>query len=121
MKPPSRKSCYNFRVVEVVKIIDGDTADFILDLGFDLYKKERIRLGGINAPETRTRDLQEKEEGLKSKEWLSSKLTTTEPIKIRTEKEDKYGRILGWIFIGDDDISINNHMIEEGYAEQYIP
>ena len=47
MTPPSRKSCYNFRVVEVVKIIDGDTADFILDLGFDLYKKERVRVAEL--------------------------------------------------------------------------
>ena len=51
MKPPNRKSCYNFRVTEVVKVIDGDTIDVVIDLGFDLYKKERVRIAGVDTPE----------------------------------------------------------------------
>jgi micrococcal nuclease len=112
---------YEYKIKKVNKIIDGDTVDVDIDLGFGININQRIRLGEIDAPETRTRDLNKKKEGLKSKEWLTKKLDTTEPLKIKTEKEDKYGRILGWIFIGDDEISINNHMIEEGYAEPYIP
>jgi micrococcal nuclease len=112
---------YEYRIEKINRIIDGDTLDVAIDVGFHITINQRIRLGGIDAPETRTKDLQEKEKGLEAKEWLIKKLDTTEPLKIKTEKEDKYGRILGWIFIGNDKISINNHMIEEGYAEPYIP
>ena len=56
MKPPSRKSCYNFRVIEVTKVLDGDSLDVLIDLGLDLYKKERVRLAGVDTPEKRTRD-----------------------------------------------------------------
>ena len=56
MTPPSRKSCYNFRVVSVDKVLDGDTIDVTIDLGFDLYKKERVRIAGVDTPEKRTRD-----------------------------------------------------------------
>ena len=52
MTPPSRKSCYNFRVVSVDKVLDGDTIDVTIDLGFDLYKKERVRIAGVDTPET---------------------------------------------------------------------
>ena len=112
---------YEYRIERINRIIDGDTLDVAIDVGFHITINQRTRLGGIDAPGTRTRDLQEKEKGLEAKEWLERKLDTTEPLKIRTEKEDKYGRILGWIFIGDDEISINSHMLEEGYAEPYIP
>ena len=50
MQPPNRKSCYNFRVTEIVKVLDGDTIDVIIDLGFDLYKKERVRIAGVDTP-----------------------------------------------------------------------
>lgn len=110
---------YEYRINKINRIIDGDTVDVEIDLGFNVNINQRVRLANIDVPEIRTRDLQEKEEGLKAKEWLSSKLTTTEPLKIRTEKEDKYGRILGWIYIGNDNKSINICMIEEGYAKPY--
>ena len=55
-----RKSCYNFRVTKIVKVLDGDTIDVLIDLGFDLYKKERVRIAGVDTPEKRTRDLEEK-------------------------------------------------------------
>ena len=126
MTPPSRKSCYNFRVVEVVKIIDGDTADFILDLGFDLYKKERVRVAGVDTPEKRTRDLEEKALGIDATNWIKEKLEGTlagdDELSVRTELvggTGKYGRLLGWLYIGDSDLSLNEQMIEEGYAWEY--
>ena len=65
MIPPSRKSsCYNFRVIEINRVVDGDTIDVTIDLGFDLYKKERVRVAGVDTPEKRTRDLEEKEAGI---------------------------------------------------------
>ena len=64
MVPPSRKSCYNFRVVSIDKVLDGDTIDVTIDLGFDLFKKERVRIAGVDTPEKRTRDLEEKALGL---------------------------------------------------------
>ena len=60
LTPPSRKSCYNFRVTEITKVLDGDTIDVIIDLGFDLSKKERVRVAGVDTPEKRTRNLEEK-------------------------------------------------------------
>lgn len=112
---------YEYKITRVDKIIDGDTIDVTIDLGFNLNIKQRVRLAGIDAPETRTRDLKEKESGLESKKWLEDKLNTSESLTIRTEKDDKYGRILGWIYVDDDQISINNHMIQEGYANPYMP
>lgn len=126
MTPPSRQSCYNFRVVEVVKIIDGDTADFILDLGFDLYKKERVRVAGVDTPEKRTKNLEEKALGIDATNWLKEKLEGTlagdDELSVRTELvggTGKYGRLLGWLYIGDDSVSLNEQMIEFGYALAY--
>ena len=126
MTPPSRKSCYNFRVTSVDKVLDGDTIDVTIDLGFDLYKKERVRIAGVDTPEKRTRDLEEKALGIDATNWLKAKLTETikgdEELIIRTELKGgvgKYGRLLGWLYIGDSDISLNEQMIEEGYAWEY--
>ena len=60
MKPPSRKSCYNFRVTEIVKVVDGDTIDVVIDLGFDIYKHERVRIAGIDTPEKKDKRLRGK-------------------------------------------------------------
>ena len=126
MVPPSRKSCYNFRVVSIDKVLDGDTIDVTIDLGFDLYKKERVRVAGVDTPEKRTRDLEEKALGIDATNWLKAKLTETikgdEELIIRTELKGgvgKYGRLLGWLYIGDAAISLNEQMIEEGYAWAY--
>jgi micrococcal nuclease len=126
MVPPSRKSCYNFRVVEVVKIIDGDTADFILDLGFDLYKKERVRVAGVDTPEKRTKNLEEKALGIEATNWLKEKLEGAiagdDELSVRTELVGgvgKYGRLLGWLYVGLDELSLNEQMIAEGYALPY--
>ena len=126
MTPPSRKSCYNFRVVSIDKVLDGDTIDVTIDLGFDLYKKERVRVVGVDTPEKRTRDLEEKALGLDATYWLKKKLEDTisgeDELTIRTELVGgmgKYGRLLGWLYIGEDTVSLNEQMITEGYAWEY--
>jgi len=126
MTPPSRKSCYNFRVTKIDKVLDGDTIDVTIDLGFDLYKKERVRVAGVDTPEKRTRDLEEKALGIDATNWLKEKLTETikgdEELLIRTELKGgvgKYGRLLGWLYVGESTISLNEQMIEEGYAWEY--
>ena len=110
----------------VVKIIDGDTIDVTLDLGFSLTKKERVRIAGVDTPEKRTRDLEEKTLGIDATNWMKEKLTETikgdEELVIRTELVGgvgKYGRLLGWIYVGDDEFSLNEQMITEGYAWAY--
>ena len=102
MVPPSRKSCYNFRVTEINRVVDGDTIDVTIDLGFDLYKKERVRIAGVDTPEKRTRDLEEKALGLDATNWMKEKLEGAidgdDELSIRTELKGgmgKYGRLLG--------------------------
>ena len=127
MVPPSRKSCYNFRVTEINRVVDGDTIDVTIDLGFDLYKKERVRVAGVDTPEKRTRDLEEKALGIDATNWLKKKLEDTiagdgDELTIRTELvggTGKYGRLLGWLYINEDAVSLNEQMIEEGYAWAY--
>ena len=126
MTPPSRKSCYNFRVTEVTKVVDGDTIDVVIDLGFDIYKHERVRIAGIDTPEKRTRDLEEKALGIDATNWMKYTLEDTikgdHELTIRTELKGgmgKYGRLLGWLYVGDDTVSLNEQMIAEGYAWEY--
>ena len=126
MVPPSRKSCYNFRVTKINRVVDGDTIDVTIDLGFDLYKKERVRVAGVDTPEKRTRDKEEKVLGIDATNWLKNKLEEAikgdDELTIRTELKGgggKYGRLLGWLYIGDDNVSLNEQMIGEGYAWPY--
>ena len=126
MNPPSRKSCYNFRVTKINRVIDGDTIDVTLDLGFSLTKKERVRIAGVDTPEKRTRNLEEKELGIDATNWLKDKIKNTltgdDELTIRTELVGgvgKYGRLLGWLYVGDAEISLNEQMITEGYAWEY--
>jgi len=126
MIPPNRKSCYNFRVVKINRVIDGDTIDVTLDLGFSLTKKERVRIAGVDTPEKRTRNLEEKALGIEATNWLKEKLADAikgdDELVIRTELVGgvgKYGRLLGWCYIGDNDVSLNEQMITEGYAWTY--
>ena len=127
LTPPSRKSCYNFRVTEINKVLDGDTIDVTIDLGFDLFKKERVRVAGVDTPEKRTRNLEEKELGIDATNWLKKKLEDTiagdgDELTIRTELvggQGKYGRLLGWLYINEETVSLNEQMIEEGYAWEY--
>ena len=126
LTPPSRKSCYNFRVTEITKVLDGDTIDVTIDLGFDLFKKERVRIAGVDTPEKRTRNLEEKALGVDATNWLKEKLESTlagdDELTIRTELVGgvgKYGRLLGWLYVGESNVSLNEQMIIEGYAHAY--
>ena len=126
MTPPSRKSCYNFRVTEITNVVDGDTIDVVIDLGFDIYKHERVRIAGIDTPEKRTRDLEEKKLGIDATNWMKGTLEDTingeHELTIRTELKGgvgKYGRLLGWLYVGDQEKSLNEQMIDEGYAWCY--
>ncbi len=113
-------------MVTIDKVLDGDTIDVTIDLGFDLYKKERVRIAGVDTPEKRTRDLEEKALGIDATNWLKEKLETTiagdDELSVRTELVGgvgKYGRLLGWLYVGDATVSLNEQMIEEGYAWSY--
>ena len=138
MKPPSTNSCYNFRVISVDRIVDGDTIDVTFDLGFGICKSERIRVAGVDTPEKRTRNLEEKALGIEASEWLECQLEGAiageEDLVIKTELEGgkgKFGRLLGWLYIGypkcdgncyctcHSQVSINQKMVEGGYAWEY--
>ena len=126
MTPPSRKSCYNFRVIKIDRVLDGDTIDVTIDLGFDLYKKERVRIAGVDTPEKRTRNLEEKELGIDATNWLKKELEDVlagdDELIVRTELvggTGKYGRLLGWLYVGDEQVSLNEQMITQGYAHAY--
>ena len=116
MVPPSRKSCYNFRVTEINRVLDGDTIDVTIDLGFDLFKKERVRVAGVDTPEKRTRNLEEKALGVDATNWLKQKLEDTiagdgDELTVRTELvggTGKYGRLLGCVdfFVVHNKISL---------------
>ena len=110
---------YEYAIKEVVKVVDGDTIDIIIDLGFDLTKKERVRLAGIDTPESRTRDLEEKKFGLEAKAFLERRLKDGfgSGLKVKTEKDGKYGRMLGWVICGKT--NINEEMVYRGYAWEY--
>tara|TARA_B100000700_G_scaffold263046_1_gene299977 strand:- start:13071 stop:13487 length:417 start_codon:yes stop_codon:yes gene_type:complete len=113
-------------VTQIDKVLDGDTIDVTIDLGFDLYKKERVRIAGVDTPEKRTRNLEEKALGIDATNWLKEKLDGAivgdDELTIRTELVGgvgKYGRLLGWLYIGDSVLSLNEQMITEGYAWAY--
>ena len=112
---------YEYKVIEITKVVDGDTVDVLIDLGFGVSYHQRVRLAGIDAPESRTRNLQEKKLGLESKEYLKHRIESCDSVVIRTEKDanGKYGRILGWLFLNGDPESINHEMIRAGYAWVY--
>ena len=106
---------------EVKKIVDGDTFDVLIDIGFNIFKKERIRLYGINTPESRTTNLEEKKMGLAAKEFTDQWITAAgHKIKIETilDKNEKYGRILArvWNETGE---SLNEAIVKSGLAREY--
>ena len=114
---------YEYRIKKVYKVVDGDTIDVDIDLGFNISFFQRVRLAGIDTPESRTKDVHEKKLGLEVKEKLSDLLKGASNIVIKTEKPDsteKYGRILGWLFIDDNKLSVNEILIKEGYAWDYM-
>ena len=115
-----KPSPYSYRVKSIKKIIDGDTFDCIMDLGFDVLLEARVRMMGIDTPESRTRDLEEKKYGLLSKKFLQEHLKSASRIAIKTYKGDetgKFGRILGDVWC--DGVSVNKLMCKKGYAVEY--
>ena len=103
------------------RIIDGDTVDANIDLGFDISVHKRIRLAGIDSPESRTRDLEEKEKGLASKARLEELLKSGE-FTLESKEVGKYGRVLGVLLVDDVNnnfINVNQTLVEEGYAVEY--
>jgi micrococcal nuclease len=114
---------YQYYVKKVENIVDGDTIDVVIDLGFDILFSSRVRLAGIDTPESRTKDLAEKALGLEAKEYLKKALKDAKAVVIKTEKMDsseKYGRILGWVYVDGNTISLNDMMINDGYAWGYL-
>jgi micrococcal nuclease len=114
---------YEYYVRKVENVVDGDTIDVLIDLGFDILFQSRVRLAGIDTPESRTKDLKEKALGLESKEYLKKALKDAKSVVIKTEKMDsseKYGRILGWVYINGETVSLNDMMINDGYAWGYL-
>jgi micrococcal nuclease len=114
---------YEYFVKEVKNVVDGDTIDVVIDLGFDIMFFSRVRLAGIDTPESRTKDLKEKTLGLESKEYLKKYLKDATSVVIKTEKmnsSEKYGRILGWVYVNGDTESLNDKMINDGYAWGYL-
>jgi micrococcal nuclease len=114
---------YEYYVRKVENVVDGDTIDVLIDLGFDILFQSRVRLAGIDTPESRTKDLKEKALGIESKDYLKKALKDAKSVIIKTEKMDsseKYGRILGWVYINGDTVSLNDMMINDGYAWGYM-
>ena len=114
---------YEYFVEEVKNVVDGDTIDVVSDLGFDILFASRVRLAGIDTPESRTTDKAEKVLGIEAKEYLKKQLKDAKSVVIRTEKmnsSEKYGRILGWVYVNGESESVNNKMINDGYAWGYL-
>jgi micrococcal nuclease len=116
------KDPYVYRIKSITKVVDGDTIDADIDLGFDISLTKRIRLAGIDTPESRTRNQYEKKLGLQAKDWLKNRLEFAKDIIIKTELPDsteKYGRIIGHLYVNGEEVSLNNQMIAEGHAWNY--
>ena len=114
---------YTYRIKKVTKIVDGDTIDVEIDLGFNISYSQRVRLAGIDTPESRTKDKVEKELGLESKKKLSDLVSQANLIVIKTEKPnstEKYGRVLGWLYLDGAEQSVNEALIATGYAWGYM-
>lgn len=114
---------YKYRVKSVLAVVDGDTIDVDIDLGFDISLTKRVRLAGIDTPESRTTNKEEKVLGLEVKELLKKKLKEAKTIVIKTQLPDsteKYGRILGWIYLDGAELSVNEALIAGGYAWGYL-
>ncbi len=114
---------FEYYVKKVTKVVDGDTIDVEIDLGFDISFSSRVRLAGIDTPESRTTDKIEKALGLEAKDYLKKQIESAKTVVIKTEKMDsseKYGRILGWLFLDGSEVSMNEKMIEDGHAWGYL-
>ena len=114
---------YEYNIKKVTKVVDGDTIDVDIDLGFNISYAQRVRLAGIDTPESRTKDLREKALGLEVKDKIKKAIERAKTVIIKTELPDsteKYGRILGWVYLDGAAKSLNEQLIEEGYAWSYM-
>ena len=114
---------YEYNIKKVTKVVDGDTIDVDIDLGFKISFAQRVRLAGIDTPESRTKDLREKALGLEVKNKVKSAIDSAKTVIIKTELPDsteKYGRILGWVYLDGAAKSLNEQLIDEGYAWGYM-
>jgi micrococcal nuclease len=111
---------YHYKIKKIERIVDGDTLDVSIDLGFGVTLSHRVRLKDVDAAETRTKDLIEKTEGLAAKVWIEKELSREGEWVIETTKEDKYGRILGTLYIVGDPVTLNERMLNEGIAKPYL-
>ena len=110
---------YRYKVY-VKRIVDGDTVDVDIDLGFGMiYKKQRVRMMGIDTPESRTRDLEEKFYGKASKAHLT-KILNGQDVQLVSHDKGKFGRILGELYVGNSNFSVNQQMIKEYHAVPYF-
>jgi len=114
---------YEYRIKKVTGVVDGDTIDVDIDLGFNIAYSQRVRLAGIDTPESRTTNKMEKALGLEVKQRLKDILAKASVVVIRTQKPDsteKYGRVLGWLFVDGAEQSVNDALIADGYAWGYM-
>ena len=113
---------YEYKIKTIEHIVDGDTFDCTVDLGFNISHKIRVRMYGINTPESRTRDLEEKAKGLESKKYFTEVITEwlDDDLFVKTKEKGKYGRYLGIVYSPAHSTSVNDLMIEEGYAVEYF-
>jgi len=114
---------YEYNIKKVTKVVDGDTIDVDIDLGFNISYAQRVRLAGIDTPESRTKDLREKALGLEVKDKIKKAIDSAKTVVIKTELPDsteKYGRILGWVYLDGAAKSLNEQLIDEGYAWGYM-
>lgn len=114
---------YEYRIKKVLKVVDGDTIDVDIDLGFNISYTQRVRLAGIDTPESRTKDAREKALGLEVKDKVKKSIDAAKVVVVKTELPDsseKYGRILGWVYLDGDTRSLNEQLIDEGYAWGYM-
>jgi len=113
---------YQYKI-KLDRVIDGDTIDCYIDLGFDINTKKRIRFVGINTPESRTRDLEEKKRGLAAKARLTEILEEANEIHLDSHGLGKYGRVLGELSVSSDNsitmVNVNELLIKEGHAVEY--
>ena len=111
---------YQYKIKKINEVVDGDTVDVEIHLGFGITLSHRVRLKDIDAAETRTKDLKEKAEGLLAKEWLEKELSKPGEWIIETTKDDKYGRILGTLYLIGEPVTVNERMLNDGIARPYL-
>jgi micrococcal nuclease len=113
-----KRLMYEYKLTEVIKVVDGDTLDVMIDVGFNMFRKERIRINRIDTPESITKDEHEKKFGLEAKNYVSEWIKKQAELTIKTFKDDKYGRILADIY-GNNGECLNDLLIKNGFAWEY--